>query len=161
MCGIVGYIGSSDAAPVVMHGLRQLEYRGYDSAGLAVIDGGGCIQVRREAGKLSNLEQLLADDPVQGAIGVGRTHVGPRMGRPAAAMPTRIAARTATWSWCRMGSSDFLELRHGLQAEGYVFQSDTDTEVIVHLIHRNYHNGCAGDLELAVRKALANLKGPS
>ena len=161
MCGIVGYIGSSDAAPVVMYGLRQLEYRGYDSAGLAVIDGGGCIQVRREAGKLSNLEQLLADDPVQGAIGVGHTRWATH-GPPSRRNAHPHSSPDGDLVVVQNGIvENFLELRQQLQDEGYVFQSDTDTEVIVHLIHRNYHNGCAGDLELAVRKALANLKGPS
>ncbi|MCB0162562.1 MAG: glutamine--fructose-6-phosphate aminotransferase, partial [Caldilineaceae bacterium] len=64
MCGIVGYIGPQAAAPIVLNGLRQLEYRGYDSAGMAVIDGDGAIQIRRESGKLSNLARLLDDDPV-------------------------------------------------------------------------------------------------
>jgi glutamine---fructose-6-phosphate transaminase (isomerizing) len=161
MCGIVGYIGSSDAAPVVMHGLRQLEYRGYDSAGLAVIDPGGCIQVRREAGKLANLEQLLADDPVQGAIGVGHTRWATH-GPPSRRNAHPHSSPDGDLVVVQNGIvENFLELRQQLQAEGYVFQSDTDTEVIVHLIHRNYYNGCAGNLELAVRKALANLKGPS
>ena len=161
MCGIVGYIGSSDAAPVVMYGLRQLEYRGYDSAGLAVIDGGGCIQVRREAGKLSNLEQLLADDPVQGAIGVGHTRWATH-GPPSRRNAHPHSSPDGDLVVVQNGIvENFLELRQQLQDEGYDFQSDTDTEVIVHLIHRNYHNGCAGDLELAVRKALADLKGPS
>ncbi len=161
MCGIVGYIGSSDAAPVVMYGLRQLEYRGYDSAGLAVIDGGGCIQVRREAGKLANLEQLLADDPVRGAIGVGHTRWATH-GPPSRRNAHPHSSPDGDLVVVQNGIvENFLELREQLQGEGYVFQSDTDTEVIVHLIHRYYHNGCAGDLELAVRKALANLKGPS
>ncbi len=161
MCGIVGYIGSSDAAPVVMHGLRQLEYRGYDSAGLAVIDAGGCIQVRREAGKLTNLEQLLADDPVHGAIGVGHTRWATH-GPPSRRNAHPHSSPDGDLVVVQNGIvENFLELRQQLQDEGYVFQSDTDTEVIVHLIHRYYHNGCAGDLELAVRKALANLKGPS
>ncbi|MBW7886136.1 MAG: glutamine--fructose-6-phosphate aminotransferase, partial [Caldilineaceae bacterium] len=70
MCGIVGYIGAQEAAPLVLHGLRQLEYRGYDSAGLAVIDAQGALQVRREAGKLANLEQLIQQEPVTGSVGV-------------------------------------------------------------------------------------------
>ncbi len=161
MCGIVGYIGSSDAAPVVMHGLRQLEYRGYDSAGLAVIDPGGCIQVRREAGKLANLEQLLADDPVQGVVGVGHTRWATH-GPPSRRNAHPHSSPDGDLVVVQNGIvENFLELRQQLQDDGYAFQSDTDTEVIVHLIHRYYHNGCAGNLELAVRKALANLKGPS
>jgi glucosamine--fructose-6-phosphate aminotransferase (isomerizing) len=161
MCGIVGYIGAADAAPIVMHGLRQLEYRGYDSAGLAVIDGGGCIEVRREAGKLTNLEHLLADAPVQGTVGVGHTRWATH-GPPSRRNAHPHSSPDGDLVVVQNGIvENFLELRAELQADGYAFQSDTDTEVIVHLIHRNYHNGCAGDLELAVRKALAKLKGPS
>ncbi len=161
MCGIVGYIGSSDAAPVVMYGLRQLEYRGYDSAGLAVIDANGCVQVRREAGKLANLEQALAGEPVHGAVGVGHTRWATH-GPPSRRNAHPHSSPDGDLVVVQNGIvENFLELREQLQAEGYAFQSDTDTEVIVHLIHRYYHNGCAGDLEAAVRKALANLKGPS
>jgi glutamine---fructose-6-phosphate transaminase (isomerizing) len=161
MCGIVGYIGSSDAAPIVMHGLRQLEYRGYDSAGLAVIDGEGCIQVRREAGKLANLEQAMAGESVQGGVGVGHTRWATH-GPPSRRNAHPHSSPDGDLVVVQNGIvENFLELRRQLQGEGYAFQSDTDTEVIVHLIHRYYHNGCAGDLEAAVRNALANLKGPS
>jgi glucosamine--fructose-6-phosphate aminotransferase (isomerizing) len=161
MCGIVGYIGWSDAAPIVMYGLRQLEYRGYDSAGLAVIDGDGCIEVRREAGKLANLEDALAVAPVHGRAGVGHTRWATH-GPPSQRNAHPHSSPDGDLVVVQNGIvENFLELRTQLQAEGYAFQSDTDTEVIVHLIHRYYHNGCAGDLELAVRKALANLKGPS
>jgi glucosamine--fructose-6-phosphate aminotransferase (isomerizing) len=161
MCGIVGYIGAADAAPIVMYGLRQLEYRGYDSAGLAVIDGGGCIAVRREAGKLANLEGALAAAPVQGAVGVGHTRWATH-GPPSQRNAHPHSSPDGDLVVVQNGIvENFLELRTQLQAQGYVFQSDTDTEVIVHLIHRHYHNGCAGELEQAVRKALADLKGPS
>ena len=129
--------------------------------GLAVIDAGGCIQVRREAGKLANLEQLLADDPVQGAIGVGHTRWATH-GPPSRRNAHPHSSPDGDLVVVQNGIvENFLELRQQLQDDGYAFQSDTDTEVIVHLIHRYYHNGCAGNLELAVRKALANLKGPS
>jgi glucosamine--fructose-6-phosphate aminotransferase (isomerizing) len=144
-----------------MYGLRQLEYRGYDSAGLAVIDGGGCIQVRREAGKLANLEQALAEEPVQGAIGVGHTRWATH-GPPSRRNAHPHSSPDGDLVVVQNGIvENFLELRRQLQENGYAFQSDTDTEVIVHLIHRYYHNGCAGNLEAAVRKALADLKGPS
>lgn len=166
MCGIVGYIGAADAAPVVMHGLRQLEYRGYDSAGLAVIDRSGCIQVRREAGKLVNLEQALVLEPVQGAVGVGHTRWATH-GPPSRRNAHPHSSSDGDFVVVQNGIvENFLELRQQLQELGYAFQSDTDTEVIVHLIHHHYNNGSynnggAGDLEAAVRRALADLKGPS
>jgi glucosamine--fructose-6-phosphate aminotransferase (isomerizing) len=161
MCGIVGYIGAADAAPIVLHGLRQLEYRGYDSAGLAVIDGDGQLQVRREAGKLTNLEQALANQPVQGSVGVGHTRWATH-GPPSQRNAHPHSSPDGDLVVVQNGIvENFLDLRRQLQQDGYAFQSDTDTEVIVHLIHRYYHNGCAGDLEAAVRRALCDLKGPS
>jgi len=161
MCGIVGYIGSADAAPIVLNGLRQLEYRGYDSAGLAVIDGGGCIQVRREAGKLANLEEALALDPPQGTVGVGHTRWATH-GPPSRRNAHPHSSPDGDFVVVQNGIvENFLDLRQELQGEGYTFRSDTDTEVIVHLIHRYYHNGCAENLEAAVRKALGDLRGPS
>jgi glucosamine--fructose-6-phosphate aminotransferase (isomerizing) len=103
MCGIVGYIGAQEAAPIVLHGLRQLEYRGYDSAGLAVIDADHAIQVRREAGKLANLEETVARAPLAGSVGVGHTRWathGPPSQRNAHPTP----APTAIWWWCRTAS---------------------------------------------------------
>ena len=161
MCGIVGYIGAQDAAPIVLHGLRQLEYRGYDSAGLAVIDAGGRIQVRREAGKLSNLERLVEQEPVTGCIGVGHTRWATH-GPPSQRNAHPHSSPDGDLVVVQNGIvENFLDLRRSLQADGYEFRSDTDTEVIVHLIHRHYHNGCAGELEQAVRAALHDLQGPS
>ena len=161
MCGIVGYIGARSAAPIVLNGLRQLEYRGYDSAGLAVLGEDGAIQIRREVGKLGNLAKVLADAPVAGGVAVGHTrwatHGPPsqRNAHPHRSPDGRIVV-------VQNGIvENFAELRSRLQGEGYVFQSDTDTEVIVHLVHRYYHNGCAGDLTAAVRKTMGDLKGPS
>ena len=114
-----------------MHGLRQLEYRGYDSAGLAVIDAGGCIQVRREAGKLTNLEQLLADNPVRGAVGVGHRALGDT--RPAQPPHDAHPHSSPDGDLVVVQNGiveNFLELRQQLQDDGYAFQSDTDTEVI-------------------------------
>ncbi|MCE7989145.1 MAG: glutamine--fructose-6-phosphate transaminase (isomerizing) [Caldilinea sp. CFX5] len=161
MCGIVGYIGARPAAPIVLNGLRQLEYRGYDSAGLAVLGEDGAIQIRREVGKLGNLAKVLEEAPVEGAVAVGHTrwatHGSPsqRNAHPHRSPDGRIVV-------VQNGIvENFAELRSRLQNEGYVFQSDTDTEVIVHLVHRYYNNGCAGDLTAAVRKTLGELKGPS
>lgn len=161
MCGIVGYVGARSAAEIVLGGLQQLEYRGYDSAGLAVIDPDGAIQVRRQEGKLVNLSMLVSQSPVNGSIGMGHTrwatHGKPiqRNAHPHSSPDGRIVV-------VQNGIvENFLELRTQLSAEGYHFQSDTDTEVIVHLVHKHLHNGAAGDLVQAVRKTLAKLQGPS
>jgi len=161
MCGIVGYIGPRAAAPIVLHGLRQLEYRGYDSAGLAVLGADGAIQIRREVGKLENLARSLEQAPPEGHLAVGHTrwatHGAPsqRNAHPHSSPDGRLVV-------VQNGIvENFAELRSRLQTEGYPFHSETDTEVIVHLLHRYYHNGCRGDLHAAVRKTLADLRGPS
>jgi glucosamine--fructose-6-phosphate aminotransferase (isomerizing) len=161
MCGIVGYIGPRQAPPIVMEGLRQLEYRGYDSAGLAVIDGKGDLQVRRQEGKLINLEKLLQSDPVAGHIAIGHTRWathGPPCQRNAHPHSSPDGELVVVQNGI---VENFAELRLQLQSAGYCFNSDTDTEVIVHLIHSHYHNGSDGDLVRAVRDALEELEGPS
>ncbi|MBN1583320.1 MAG: glutamine--fructose-6-phosphate transaminase (isomerizing) [Anaerolineae bacterium] len=161
MCGIVGYIGPRQAPPIVMEGLRQLEYRGYDSAGLAVIDGKGDLQVRRQKGKLINLERLLQNDPVAGHIAIGHTRWathGPPCERNAHPHSSPDGELVVVQNGI---VENFAELRLRLQSAGYCFNSDTDTEVIVHLIHSHYHNGSDGDLVRAVRAALEELQGPS
>jgi glutamine---fructose-6-phosphate transaminase (isomerizing) len=161
MCGIIGYIGSREAAPVVIDGLRRLEYRGYDSAGLAVFDPLHGIQIRREVGKLSGLESLVAAEPVCGHLGIGHTrwatHGAPsrRNAHPHRSPDNDIVV-------VQNGIvENFQDLRRRLQAQGYLFLSDTDTEVIVHLIHSHYHNGSERDLMHAVRCAAAEIEGPS
>ncbi|HXF63302.1 MAG TPA: glutamine--fructose-6-phosphate transaminase (isomerizing) [Caldilineaceae bacterium] len=161
MCGIVGYVGERAAAPLVLQGLRQLEYRGYDSAGMAVVGADGKIHVRRAAGKLSNLAEVLDKLPVHGAVGVGHTRWathGPPVERNAHPHSSPDGAFVVVQNGI---VENFVELRERLRREGYTFKSDTDTEVIVHLIHQYYHNGCHGDLPAAVRRALAQLQGPS
>ncbi len=161
MCGIVGYVGNQEAAPIILHGLRQLEYRGYDSAGLAVLDGDGGVQVRREAGKLLNLEQAVSQAPVTGAVGVGHTRWATH-GPPSQRNAHPHSSPDGDLVVVQNGIvENFLDLRQELERAGYTFRSDTDTEVIVHLIDQHYHNGSAGDLEDAVRKALLRLQGPS
>jgi glucosamine--fructose-6-phosphate aminotransferase (isomerizing) len=161
MCGIVGYVGQREAAPLVLQGLRQLEYRGYDSAGMAIVDGQEAIQVRRAAGKLNNLADLLARSPVEGKVGVGHTrwatHGAPveRNAHPHASPDGRLVV-------VQNGIvENFVALRERLRGEGYEFRSETDTEIIVHLIHHYYHNGSSGDLLAAIRRALQELQGPS
>jgi glucosamine--fructose-6-phosphate aminotransferase (isomerizing) len=161
MCGIVGYIGPRAATPVVMDGLRQLEYRGYDSAGLAVIDDDGQLRVRREEGKLVNLEQLLANEPVEGHIAIGHTRWATH-GLPCRRNAHPHSSPDGGIVVVHNGIvENFLALRQRLQGWGYTFVSDTDTEVIAHLIHHHYQNGQRGDLERAVREALHELQGPS
>ncbi len=160
MCGIVGYIGHRDAAQIVVDGLRRLEYRGYDSAGVAVLNGHG-IEVRREAGKLIELETMLGLDPISGPLGIGHTRWathGPPSQRNAHPHSSPDAALVVVQNGI---VENFQPLRRILQERGYVFHSDTDTEVIVHLIHSHYHNGSERDLIHAVRSAALELEGPS
>jgi glucosamine--fructose-6-phosphate aminotransferase (isomerizing) len=161
MCGIVGYIGGRAAAPLVLQGLRQLEYRGYDSAGIAVLGEEGVIQVRRAAGKLSNLAELLEQTPVQGSVGVGHTRWATH-GPPVERNAHPHSSTDGSFVVVQNGIvENFMELRERLRGEGYRFVSDTDTEIIVHLIHQHYHNGSQGDFAHAMRCALAELRGPS
>ncbi|HEY81121.1 MAG TPA: glutamine--fructose-6-phosphate transaminase (isomerizing) [Caldilineae bacterium] len=159
MCGIVGYIGPRDATPIILDGLQRLEYRGYDSAGLAIINHQNGIEIRRDAGKLSNLRQRVAEASVKGHIGIGHTRWathGPPT--PANAHPHR--AKDGRIVVVQNGIvENFLPLREELMAQGYEFASDTDTEVIVQLIHREFTQ--SEDLEEAVRRALRLLQGPS
>ena len=161
MCGIVGYIGAQPAASIVLHGLRQLEYRGYDSAGMAVLNEAGELHVRREEGKLANLARLLDQAPLLGNVGVGHTRWathGPPCQRNAHPHSSEDGKLVVVQNGI---VENFAELRQQLQAGGYIFKSDTDTEVIVHLIHKYYNNGSAGNLVDAVQRTLQDLQGPS
>ncbi len=156
MCGIVGYIGSRNATQVILNGLKRLEYRGYDSAGLAVLQNGK-IELRRDAGKLGNLTALVNGSPLEGAIGIGHTRwathgePSPRNAHPHFGMTGDVVV-------VHNGIvENFIELRDELISEGVEFKSDTDTEVIVHLVERYLLNG--EDFLSAVRKALSLLKG--
>ncbi|HEY9089397.1 MAG TPA: glutamine--fructose-6-phosphate transaminase (isomerizing) [Anaerolineaceae bacterium] len=156
MCGIVGYIGQKDATPIILNGLRRLEYRGYDSAGLAVMQDGQ-IALRRDAGKLANLTSLVEQMPLSGNIGIGHTRWATH-GEPSARNAHPHMSKNGDVVVVHNGIvENFLELREELTAEGIEFHSDTDTETIVHLIER--HLTVTKDLEQAVRKALMLLKG--
>ncbi len=156
MCGIVGYIGPQDATPFILNGLKRLEYRGYDSAGLAVLENGQ-IEVRRDAGKLSRLSALVQDSPVHGNIGIGHTRWATH-GEPNARNAHPHMGMTGDVVLVHNGIvENFLELREELEAEGVDFKSETDTEVIVHLVER-YLSSEHG-LEEAARKALGHLRG--
>ncbi|MEW5911452.1 MAG: glutamine--fructose-6-phosphate transaminase (isomerizing) [Thermodesulfobacteriota bacterium] len=155
MCGIIGYIGPSNAVEVIMDGLARLEYRGYDSAGLALVQGGEFV-VRRAEGKLSRLAAKLAADPVSGHLGMGHTRWATH-GRPSEtnAHP-HLAGRVAV---VHNGIiENYLELKQELAAHGHEFSSETDTEIVAHLIAYALANG-ATDLEEAVRQALARIRG--
>ncbi|HFQ95107.1 MAG TPA: glutamine--fructose-6-phosphate aminotransferase, partial [Anaerolineae bacterium] len=159
MCGIVGYIGPREATPIILEGLQRLEYRGYDSAGLAIINNRNEIEIRRDAGKLSNLRQRVAEAPTNGHIGIGHTRWATH-GPPTAYNAHPHRAKDGRIVVVQNGIvENFLPLREELMSQGYEFASDTDTEVIVQLIHREFTQ--TEDLEEAVRRALSLLHGPS
>lgn len=156
MCGIVGYIGDRNATPIILNGLKRLEYRGYDSAGIAVFQDGH-IEVRRDAGKLANLATLVENSPIAGKLGIGHTRWATH-GEPSARNAHPHLGSTKEVVVVHNGIvENFLELREDLAAEGVVFNSDTDTEVIVHLVERFLSGGTS--LEEATRQALRQLKG--
>lgn len=158
MCGIVGYVGSRDAAPIIVDGLGRLEYRGYDSAGVAVIHNSE-IGLRRDVGKLSNLRKLMTDDPVSGPIGIGHTRWATH-GAPAERNAHPHVSMDGEYVVVHNGIvENYLELKTELMAEGVEFRSDTDTEVIVQLIERFAQNGANHNLTEATRKAVRLLRG--
>ena len=159
MCGIVGYVGPRDATPIILEGLKRLEYRGYDSAGLAIVQADGTIGVRREVGKLARLVELVAAEPVSGRVGIGHTRWATH-GEPSRRNAHPHVGLTGQVAVVHNGIiENFLPLRQELEAEGRCFASETDTEVVVHLVE-GYMAGGA-DLETAVRRALTQLKGAS
>ncbi len=155
MCGIVGYIGPRKAVPIILDGLKRLEYRGYDSAGLAVLDGGDCMAVRRASGKLRNLEDVLKLNPVDGPYGIGHTRWATH-GRPTEenAHPHRDCHGDIVVVHNGI-VENYLALKRQLIEEGHKFVTETDTEVIAHLVEKYYD----GNLENAVRDAVRKLTG--
>ena len=154
MCGIVGYVGSRDAVPIIIEGLRRLEYRGYDSAGIAVVRGGELIR-RRAAGKLENLEESLRQEPLTGEYGVGHTRWATH-GRPTEENAHPHQDGQGKIVVVHNGIiENYLALKTRLQTAGHTFVTQTDTEVVAHLVAHHY----AGSLEDAVRKALAEIEG--
>ncbi|WP_260734845.1 glutamine--fructose-6-phosphate aminotransferase [Tunturiibacter lichenicola] len=134
MCGIVGYIGPQSVVPVIIEGLRRLEYRGYDSAGIAVAGGPGGLELRRAPGKLRNLETVIADSPIDGSFGIGHTRWATH-GRPTEenAHPHRDGSGTLVVVHNGI-VENYLSLKSALIAKGHKFVSETDTEIIAHLI---------------------------
>jgi glutamine---fructose-6-phosphate transaminase (isomerizing) len=155
MCGIVGYIGQQQAVPIILDGLKRLEYRGYDSAGIAVLDGGNCLNVRRASGKLRNLEDALQLSPLQGLYGIGHTRWATH-GRPTEenAHPHRDCHGDIVVVHNGI-VENYLALKQQLMDEGHRFITETDTEVIAHLVEKHFD----GNLENAVRDAVRELTG--
>ncbi|MBV9083558.1 MAG: glutamine--fructose-6-phosphate transaminase (isomerizing), partial [Acidobacteriaceae bacterium] len=155
MCGIVGYIGGREAVPLIVDGLRRLEYRGYDSAGVAVFSEQKCLEVRRASGKLHNLEDAIRNKPVSGLYGIGHTRWATH-GRPTEenAHPHRDCKGEIVVVHNGI-VENYLSLRKELTAEGHTFKTETDTEVLAHLVEKNLN----GNLEDAVRKSLKQVRG--
>ncbi len=155
MCGIVGYIGPKKAVPIILDGLRRLEYRGYDSAGIAVLEENGCLTVRRAQGKLRNLEDALKLSPIEGSYGIGHTRWATH-GRPTEenAHPHRDCHGDIVVVHNGI-VENYLTLKQQLMDEGHRFVTETDTEIIAHLVEKYYD----GNLENAVRDAVRKLTG--
>ncbi len=154
MCGIVGYIGTQEATSIVLDGLRRLEYRGYDSAGVATHQD-GTIKIRRAEGKLANLEKILITEPLNGQCGIGHTRWATH-GRPSEinAHPHNAGGIVVVHNGI---IENYLELKETLRGKGHHFSSETDTEVIAHLIEDDYKAN--RDFVSAVRKALSEVRG--
>jgi glutamine---fructose-6-phosphate transaminase (isomerizing) len=156
MCGIVGYVGEKSAIGIIVEGLKRLEYRGYDSAGVAVIDGDG-LHVRRAAGRIKALEGVLRERPVSGALGIGHTRWATH-GRPSEENAHPHTDCSGSLVVVHNGIlENYLEVKERLRAAGHHFRSETDTEVLAHLVE--HHLGQTRRLELAVKAALAEIAG--
>ncbi|MGH9482692.1 MAG: glutamine--fructose-6-phosphate transaminase (isomerizing), partial [Terriglobales bacterium] len=167
MCGIVGYIGNKRVVPVILDGLKRLEYRGYDSAGIAVVQNGGPgpakLELRRAQGKLRNLEENIRLQPLEGSYGIGHTRWATH-GRPTEenAHPHRDC--TGEIVVVHNGIiENYLALKRELTAAGHTFRTETDTEVVAHLVEqelgRDGSGGNASSLEAAVLRVLPRLTG--
>ncbi len=154
MCGIIGYVGDKSVTPLLLEGLKRLEYRGYDSAGVAVMNGNG-VETRRAAGKISRLESVLGLRPVQGNVGIAHTRWATH-GAPTECNAHPQVSMDGTIAIVHNGIiENFMALRQKLEGLGYKFLSETDTEVIAHLIQEAF----TGTLEEAVIDALAQVEG--
>lgn len=154
MCGIVGYIGNKPVTPVLLEGLKRLEYRGYDSAGVAISNGNG-VETRRAAGKITRLESVLSGDPVHGNVGIAHTRWATH-GAPTEINAHPQLSQDGTVAVVHNGIiENYMALQHKLTGLGYKFTSDTDTEVLAHLIQEAFTD----NLEDAVLDALAQVEG--
>ena len=158
MCGIVGYIGPKNPVDVLVEGLRRLEYRGYDSAGIAVVDREGKLNLRRARGKLRDLEKVLVEHPLDGVYGLGHTRWATH-GRPSEenAHPHRDCSGRLVVIHNGI-IENYLELKRELESKGHKFVTETDTEVVAHAIEEERKNGAA-DLPEAFRRVLPRLRG--
>src|SRR6187200_2582527 len=155
MCGIIGYIGEKQVLPILIDGLRRLEYRGYDSAGVAVVRN-GAIELRRSAGKLARLEETLAGNPLDGEYGIGHTRWATH-GRPTEENAHPHVDCTGRIVVVHNGIiENYLDLKKQLQKEGHRFVTETDTEIVAHLVEREMKTD---GLENAVRRALLYMRG--
>ena len=159
MCGIVGYVGDKQVVGVILDGLKKLEYRGYDSAGIAVVDEKGHLEIRRASGKLRNLEEAVRLKPLDGTYGIGHTRWATH-GRPTEenAHPHRDCSGRVVVVHNGI-IENFLSLKQRLQSEDHVFVTETDTEVIAHLIEKYLNEDPNSNFEAAVRRAVADLRG--
>jgi glucosamine--fructose-6-phosphate aminotransferase (isomerizing) len=154
MCGIVGYIGSNEALPILVGGLKKLEYRGYDSSGVALIEGGK-IETVRASGKISALEEKLKNKPLHGSVGIAHTRWATH-GAPTEENAHPHQSFDGNISIVHNGIiENYAVLKRKLQSEGIEFKSETDTEVVAHLIARYYK----GNLKEAVLKAISLIEG--
>src|SRR6266540_2650358 len=155
MCGIIGYLGDREVVPILIDGLRRLEYRGYDSAGVAVVKNGH-IERRRSAGKLANLEVAIETEPLDGIYGVGHTRWATH-GRPTEENAHPHQDCTGKIVVVHNGIiENYLDIKHDLQKRGHTFVTETDSEVIAHLIEQEM---ASGSLEAAARRALLQMRG--
>src|SRR6201989_2111014 len=155
MCGIVGYVGNKQVVPLIIDGLRKLEYRGYDSAGIAVVNDAHDLEIRRAEGKLRNLEETIRLSPIDGTYGIGHTRWATH-GRPTEdnAHPHSTERVAVVHNGI---IENFRELREALEKKGTVFKTETDTEIVLHLVDDMLRNGVK-PVE-AVRATLSQLRG--
>ena len=157
MCGIVGYVGNKQVVPLIIDGLRKLEYRGYDSAGIAVVNEGHELEIRRAEGKLRNLEETIRLSPLDGTYGIGHTRWATH-GRPTEenAHPHRDC--TGRIVVVHNGIiENYLKLKDALREKGHTFKTETDTEIVAHLVEEHLKEGLS--FEEAVRRSAQQLKG--
>src|SRR3984893_6456266 len=155
MCGIIGYVGPREASPILLGGLKRLEYRGYDSAGIATIAANGKLEISRAVGKLDNLRRHLEESPLAGKIGIGHTRWATH-GRPSEenAHPHKAGPVAVIHNGI---VENFVDLRTELLARGHKLSSETDTELISHLIEEKLKTGLG--LTEAVREAVLRIRG--
>ena len=163
MCGIIGYVGQEDAAPILLEGLRRLEYRGYDSSGIAVMNGSHTIQLRKRSGRLQNLRDLVADSPAKGDCGISHTRWATH-GEPTDENAHPHSDQGGNLVIVHNGViENYQSLRDSLEEEGHEFHSQTDSEVLAHLIGKIYDNSDEADprkrLVNALREAVTQVSG--